>query len=647
MAELNSKLRIKRATAAAIKNTADTLPLGTPLFDTTNNYLYIASNSSTPINNWQPVTSDRLSTSNFLIDEQAEKLYISDKNTGSNYVYINRANGEDASGVHLDSSALIFNNKYALKSTSYIEGLNGTMVPGGGLLLENLNYSDQLAIELGQNQVTTHMGNDQFMHYSYTALRAKSKNIIFDVKYSMNDLTSDPGLNVSYLSDRYAEGAISIKGTANGPQIKVTGEIVKNEGSATQQEQFESTMQNNYGTTTIDNGNIELTNTLRVNGNSYLNGIYANSGKVTGWKLSTGRMDDDENETSYDVYTTQAGGISAHVIQEVEGSTFSYAYIQGTVEDDEEPSSTPLYISTERISAPQMSTIDLSADRLNVATINNAFKIDKEGISGTLSPTEAANPRITPSLSQIRHEYVAKISWNVVTMHAWINVYDANDQPTPVLHDETFTIYWYHLYGTVEQSTEITVKAGEVGSGAIYIGTIVPNIGVHFSDYTNITTFYQAEPSPTPSWDIRGALLPESHNTYNLGDSGHYWKDCYCNNVYGSVTTGSDRNLKNTITELTDKHEQLFDNLKPVTFKYNAGDSNRTHLGLIAQDLKQSIESAGLTTQDIAAYCEWETADGETTCGIRYTELIALNISEIQKLKARVAELESQIQGDK
>lgn len=51
MAELNSKIRIKRATAAVIKNTADTLPLGTPLFDTTNNYLYIASNSSTPINN--------------------------------------------------------------------------------------------------------------------------------------------------------------------------------------------------------------------------------------------------------------------------------------------------------------------------------------------------------------------------------------------------------------------------------------------------------------------------------------------------------------------------------------------------------------------------------------------------------------------
>lgn len=279
-----------------------------------------------------------------------------------------------------------------------------------GWSLKSLNHSDQLAIELGDSQSHVHMGNDLFMHYSYTALRARSKNIIFDVKYDKNDLTSDPGLNVSYYSDRYAEGAISITGTATGPQIKVTGEIIKNEGTATEQQQFESIMQNNHGTTTIDNGNIELTNTLRVNGNSYLNGIYANSGKVAGWKLTTERLDDDENETSYDVYTTQAGRISARVVQEVESSTFSYAYIQGTVEDEEEPVLTPLYISTERISAPQMSTTELSTDRLNVTTINNAFKIDKEGISSTLSQTEASNPRIAPSLTQIRHEYVAKIS---------------------------------------------------------------------------------------------------------------------------------------------------------------------------------------------------------------------------------------------
>ena len=107
-------------------------------------------------------------------------------------------------------------------------------------------------------------------------------------------------------------------------------------------------------------------------------------------------------------------------------------------------------------------------------------------------------------------------------MHVWINVYDKNDQLTPLLHDETFDIYWYHLAGTVQQSAEITVKAGQTGSGAVYIGTIAPINGVYFNDYTNIRTFSQAEPSPTPSWDIRGTLLPESNNTYSLGDSGHY-----------------------------------------------------------------------------------------------------------------------------
>ena len=84
-------------------------------------------------------------------------------------------------------------------------------------------------------------------------------------------------------------------------------------------------------------------------------------------------------------------------------------------------------------------------------------------------------------------------------MHAWIGIYDTNDQPTPLLRDETFYIYWYHLYGTVEQSTLIRVKAGETGSGAIYIGTITPTTGVYFNNRTNIQTFIQAEPSPTPS----------------------------------------------------------------------------------------------------------------------------------------------------
>lgn len=109
----------------------------------------------------------------------------------------------------------------------------------------------------------------------------------------------------------------------------------------------------------------------------------------------------------------------------------------------------------------------------------------------------------------------------------------------------------------------------------------------------------------------------------------------------GSTIHNSDKNVKNTIQYLSEdeKYEKLFDKLQPVSYKLNNGTSGRTHIGLIAQDLKQAILEAGLTTEDVAAYCEWEPEeDDPATCGIRYEEFISLSIHEIQKLKAQVAQ---------
>ena len=58
-------------------------------------------------------------------------------------------------------------------------------------------------------------------------------------------------------------------------------------------------------------------------------------------------------------------------------------------------------------------------------------------------------------------------------------------------------------------------------------------------------------------------------------------------------------------------------------------------MGLIANELKDSIEEIGLTTNDVAAYCSWKDEDGSESCGIRYGELISLCISEIQKIKRK------------
>lgn len=112
----------------------------------------------------------------------------------------------------------------------------------------------------------------------------------------------------------------------------------------------------------------------------------------------------------------------------------------------------------------------------------------------------------------------------------------------------------------------------------------------------------------------------------------------YGSNVYlGSTTTTvtSDARLKKELSEFTASHEDFFFALKPKTFKYINGTSDRVHFGFIAQEMKEAIESSGLTTQQAAAYVELESDDetlGEIECAIRYDEIIPLNTYMIQKL---------------
>lgn len=102
----------------------------------------------------------------------------------------------------------------------------------------------------------------------------------------------------------------------------------------------------------------------------------------------------------------------------------------------------------------------------------------------------------------------------------------------------------------------------------------------------------------------------------------------------------SDRNKKEDIRNLGDAYNDLFDRLEPVSFKFKGGRSGRMHTGLIAQDVRQAIQDAGLSTQDFAAYVEYQDEDANDSCGLRYGEFIGLLIDQVQRLKKRVDELE-------
>ena len=136
-------------------------------------------------------------------------------------------------------------------------------------------------------------------------------------------------------------------------------------------------------------------------------------------------------------------------------------------------------------------------------------------------------------------------------------------------------------------------------------------------------------------------------------------RTCKVQNASGT-TTLSDERLKDDFQSL-DKWEGFFDNLEPCAFKLKGGSSGRYHFGFKAQQVKESLEKAGLTTKDFAGFVttkyvvdeeDPETTElyeqlgikpGDDVHGLIYTEFVALQHNEIQKLKEQIKNLETEI----
>ena len=139
----------------------------------------------------------------------------------------------------------------------------------------------------------------------------------------------------------------------------------------------------------------------------------------------------------------------------------------------------------------------------------------------------------------------------------------------------------------------------------------------------------------------------------NLGDGNRLWNQLYAAN---STISTSDRNSKTDIVIMSDLQEQLFDKLKPVTYKLKNGTSGRTHYGFVSQDIEDSLAELNLTGKDFAGFCKDLRIDDDGNevldesgnklynYSLRYSEFIALNTYMIQKLQAENKELKSEIQ---
>ena len=132
--------------------------------------------------------------------------------------------------------------------------------------------------------------------------------------------------------------------------------------------------------------------------------------------------------------------------------------------------------------------------------------------------------------------------------------------------------------------------------------------------------------------EIDGNCFPYSDNNNSLGIAGNRWTTVFATNA--TINT-SDKNEKNTIVE-SDLGLDFINQLKPISYKWNK-DDGKTHYGLIAQDIEETLTNVGKTIADFGGIFK----EPNSAMGLSYTELIAPLIKAVQELSAEVAALKA------
>lgn len=105
-------------------------------------------------------------------------------------------------------------------------------------------------------------------------------------------------------------------------------------------------------------------------------------------------------------------------------------------------------------------------------------------------------------------------------------------------------------------------------------------------------------------------------------------------------STSSDKRSKKGIKNLkSDIVRKFFDKIRPVSFKFKKDKNERTHFGLIAQELEKVFNELGLDNTDIIG----ELNNDEKTKFIDYPGLIGICLSAIKDLYSEVQSLKEQI----
>lgn len=156
--------------------------------------------------------------------------------------------------------------------------------------------------------------------------------------------------------------------------------------------------------------------------------------------------------------------------------------------------------------------------------------------------------------------------------------------------------------------------------------------------------------------DADGNLKPTSDNSYTLGASGARWQAVYA--ATGTIQT-SDERTKTNIDDC-DLGLEFIENLRPVKYNYIIGNNkveknpddpenpiitpvpgSRVHYGLLAQEVKQTLDS--LNIKDFGGWILTDINNPDSEQGLRYDQFIAPLINSIKELNQKIENIENHL----
>lgn len=525
--------------------------------------------------------------------------------------------GERLSIFNSDNSISLDNAGITVKNASSGETVfnansDGTVTVKGAIYATSLALGTGVTIDYGKLTGTPDLSKYVIIQDGYM----QSGNYA----HTPDEIYSTAGMRID-LANRYirtpnfainTDGSVNLKGSVTATSGKIGNCLINSDGS-------------------ISSANGGFT----VDAEGYITAI---GGKIGGLTLE--QVVGPDGTTSRLYSDNFQIGSQTGIIEGVYKTTTSLSFT---------PSDSASALTTTKVSESSITTRFIETDELVITSGElsaNTIYVGELTLNG--STLSGGSTAITMNEAGASRSFYAEVSYedtyNMYTVT--VKIFDSltSRNPLNLYNASTFVIHYLIGMDTSPTATSITIPAGS-SEGTVLISKQFwgiwdrANIWFASSGVSKLQQISFSQSTSSTNIGFRGSLLPSTDNTYTLGSGAKRWNDIYTNNA-GNIGT-SDIALKNTISDIDEKYSDLFDRLRPVTYKFNDGNSNRLHTGLIANEVKAALDELGISTKDFAAYCSWIKEDGKEGYGLRYGEFISLCISEIQKLKIRIKDLDS------